>query len=381
MTTKYLCGELGRSPAQLAGDWLRGWHEPDLPQWSGRKVIFTQSGRSAILLAARLWGLDSKHEVLVPAYNCGSEISPVISTGARISMYRVDGTARIDMDDLLRRVTPRTKMIYVTHYFGRPADLHELVNFCRERNVKLLEDCALSLFSGETGRLGDAAIFSFRKTLPAVAGGALVLRDIEESENGLTTIPSAVTTARSLLSLVRKWSQPLNEFHSASSHREDGRPPSSDSIPSLRDLPASYYCAPNAAVRRGSRFISGLLQDTDLQKVVRQRRENYVQLRHCLADTPGLRILWEDELPENMCPLGLPLLVRDKPRWCDRLNSAGIAVSPWWAGHHRGLDWTEFPEALLLKAQLILLPIHHGLTADHMKFVASTVRTLAAEHH
>jgi RNA polymerase sigma factor (sigma-70 family) len=38
-----------------------------------------------------------------------------------------------------------------------------------ERNIKLLEDCALSLFSGDTGRYGDAAIFSFRKSLPSIS--------------------------------------------------------------------------------------------------------------------------------------------------------------------------------------------------------------------
>jgi perosamine synthetase len=371
MTTKLLCSELGRSPAQLAGDWLRGWHIPDLPQWQGREVVFTQSGRSAILLAARLWGLDDKHEVLVPAYNCGSEISPVISTGARVSMYRVDSGARIDVEDLLRRVTPRTKMVYVTHYFGRAADLDEVVKFCRERNIKVLEDCALSLFSGETGRSGDAAIFSFRKSLPAVVGGALVLRDVVSTKNYVTKYPSAATTARSALSLVRKWSQTSNEFHPVA-HRKDGQPP---------DLPASYYCPSNTPVRRGSRFIPGLLRETDSQKIIRQRRQNYAQLRKCLTDTPGLRFLWQEEtfLPENMCPLGLPLLVRDKGSWCKRLNAAGIAVSPWWAGHHRGLDWGEFPEALLLKAQLILLPIHQGLTARHMEFVAATVRSLATE--
>ena len=101
-------------------------------------------------------------------------------------MYRVDRNARIDMTDLVARITSRTKLVYVTHYFGRPAEIEDLVALCRERNIKLLEDCALSLFSDTTGSLGDAAIFSFRKSLPACAGGALALHDAEDAASYVT---------------------------------------------------------------------------------------------------------------------------------------------------------------------------------------------------
>jgi dTDP-4-amino-4,6-dideoxygalactose transaminase len=293
-------------------------------------------------------------------------------------MYRVDGHAQIDMADLLRRITPRTRLVYVTHYFGRPAEMRELIAFCRERNIKLLEDCALSLFSDATGQSGDAAIFSFRKSLPACAGGALVLRDAKGVANHVEQKAAVLTNARDMLSLVRNWSQGVFRFRSAflsGSRCEDARKPRS----SLPDLPASYYCPASAVVRGGSRITSGLLKRTDLQEVVLRRRENYAHLRIRLAGTPGLTFLWDEELlPDGMCPLALPLLVDDKWRWCAELNAAGVTVSPWWTGFHRGLDWSEFPEAVALKARLILLPIHQGLTARHLEYAAAIVRSLAA---
>ena len=152
-----------------------------------------------------------------------------------------------------------------------------------------------------------------------------------------------------------------------------------DRSSSLPDLPVSYYCSPSAIVRRGSRITSGLLTRVDPEGVVRRRRENFAYLRCSLVGTTGLSFLWAEEvLPEGMCPLALPILVDDKSRWCNQLNAAGVIVSPWWTGFHRGLDWDEFPEAVALKAQLILLPIHQGLSIRHMAYAASIIRALAA---
>src|SRR5262249_14393583 len=147
--------------------------------------IFTQSGRAAILLAAKTWGIGKDDEVLVPAYNCGSDVSPWIASGAHVSMYRVDACARIDLEDLLCRINARTRVVHVTHYFGHPANIGELAGICRERNVKLLEDCALALLSNLTGLTGDAAIFSLQKSLPACDGGILTLRDTNASVKGI----------------------------------------------------------------------------------------------------------------------------------------------------------------------------------------------------
>jgi perosamine synthetase len=377
MTMK--CAEMGRNPAQLVADWLAGGRSPLLPQAAGGSVTFTQSGRAAILLAARLWRISDADEVLVPAYNCGSEISPLIATGARVSMYRVDGNARIDLADLRRRITDRTRLVHVIHYFGRPTDLTELAAFCRERNIKLLEDCALSLFSGNTGSAGDAAIFSFYKTLPTCAGGALVLRDPSQPSCLVLDANRPKQTARDALSLLKKWAKASLKLspptlRNSSTKSETPGPLS----PSLPDIPIDYYCDADATVCRGARVTLGAVRRTNIESVVRKRRNNYELLRRSLSGTKNTSLLWNEPLDDpEICPLGLPLLVRNKTQWCEQLNASGIEVSPWWSGCHRGLNWNEYPEALDLKARLILLPVHQNLDARHMEHVAHKVRSLA----
>ncbi len=369
--------QLGCSPAGLLADYLAGGEAPSLAQGDGRTVIFTELGRAAILLAARLWGIGKEDEVLVPAYNCGSDISPLIATGARVSMYRVDSSVQIDFADLRRRITHRTRLIHVIHYFGRPTDLEDLATLCRSRNIKLLEDCALSLFCANTGRTGDGAIFSFHKTLATHGGGALTLRDTAEPSCQLP--PShLIQTTRGALSLVRKWA----------SRRLPAAPPppALPSIPNaspalsqlfLPDIPASYYCNPNAAVHQASRLSRGALRRANVSQIVQSRRAHYESLRRSLLNVDNISLPWTQALEDGISPLGLPVLVQDKPLWCNLLNVAGIPVSSWWSGCHKGLNWSDYPEALALKAQLILLPVHQGLENEHIAYIAHTVRRIA----
>jgi perosamine synthetase len=369
--------DMGRSPAELLADWVCGWSKPEFYDSTNGRVVFTQSGRAAIALAAQLWNIGPDDEVLVPAYNCGSEISPLVATGAQVSMYRVDNHARIDVGDLLQRITTRTRLVYVTHYFGLPADLSDLIAYCRQRNIKLLEDCALSLFSKGIGHAGDAAIFSLRKSLPVCNGGIVSLRKVDDAHKLLAIGFSEAETARGLLSLVKKWLLRftyLSRGPQLAHGLRDAAPPAG-----VPPLPASYYWSANSTIAAPSRFSVGLLKRTDPSKVVQCRRDNYAQLRRSLDNLAGITFLWEEEvLPDGICPLGLPVLVDQRQWWCSALNAAGVPVSPWWEGYHRGLEWNEFPEARALKSKLLLLPIHQQLTTNDVRYIADVVRSLAS---
>lgn len=368
-------GTTGRSPLDLASDWLAGGVEP--APFQGDLVI-TESGRSAIALACRIWGLGERDQVLVPAYNCGSEISPYVAAGARLRFYRVNERAQIDVADLLRRLNDQTRVVHITHYFGWPAELGDLVPECRRRGIKILEDCALSLFSGGTGAIGDAVIFSLRKSLPCGDGGGLMLRDAGDWTR-LLERASFRTSTRAALSMAKYWVRGLAGIPTMQNSTRAGSAPSVDPATGLPDLPAPYYATRAARYHRGSRFAAGALKRSNPADIVQRRRDNYAFLYRELADTKGLEVLWrEPALPRGMCPLGFPILVANKLLWCDRLNAAGISVSPWWHGCHRGLDWHQFPEALRLKSQLLLLPVHQRLAAREMAYLAAVARALAS---
>jgi len=352
-----------------------------LPAWPlppGR-VVATHAARVAIALVCRAGGRGAGDEALVPAYNCGTEVDALLSSGLDVRLYRVDRAGHADWDDCRRRVTARTRLVYVTHYFGWPQPLGDLPSWCATRGLRLLEDCALALFSsaadGPVGSGGDAAVFSLPKTLPVPDGGLLVLRSMEPLPP-LAAAPAWRVRRRSLPLLKNaclNWSGMLRRGYAGWRTR---RALSGNAATArFSDLPGSYYFDVRLRDRAISAFSARLLWRCAPDAVVAQRRANYQRLA---AQLPAVTVrpLFPD-LPLGVCPLALPVLVRDRDQLCRQLWCRGITAIPWWAGQHRALDSRAFPEAIGLKSQVLALPVHQQLGAAEMDAIGAVLRDLA----
>ncbi len=66
---------------------------------------------------------------------------------------------------------------------GWPQPVEKIAQFCKQRGILLIEDCALALFSSldsrRLGAHGDFSIFCLYKTLPLPHGGLLVQNNQE----------------------------------------------------------------------------------------------------------------------------------------------------------------------------------------------------------
>ncbi len=385
MRPVYCSSDGGRS-AGLIRALVRGWKSlPAWPPFAGRVNVGTYLGRVAVWQLCRFWELGPGDEVLAPAYNCGSEISPLVTSGVAVRFYRVDRNARIDVGDIRRRVTERTRAIYVIHYFGWIQDLSSLRGWCQERGLKLVEDCALSLFSqgpeGWAGSCADAAIYSLRKFLPVPDGGVLSLRAGAEETFGLHW-PPVKQTVRNCLPLVKR--QIIRGIERAGLYAalrrtqlRRRRPQIPTSPPGLPDMPADYYFDVGIANQSISRTSLGLLRQFDPEMICTRRRANYAELRDRIQGIGGITCLFED-LPEGVCPMAMPVLVEDRNNLVAKLNAHGIACFAFWEGYHAALDWKPFPEARYLKDHLVTLPVHQAQTSVHIRYIATVLRQVMA---
>ena len=136
--------------------------------FSADAVTWTHLGRGALHLAARVLGLEGR-EVLVPAYHHGVEVDALLAAGAHPAFYAVGTRWTVDVEDLERRIGPRTGGLLLTHFAGFPGPVQQLRSLADRHGLVLIEDCAQALLSmdGESpvGSTGDAAVFSLRKTL------------------------------------------------------------------------------------------------------------------------------------------------------------------------------------------------------------------------
>lgn len=387
MTHKFLsCNGPGLGPAQLITGLLhRSSALPDGFPFTDLDVVLTYQGRYAINLICQILHIGVGDEIIVPAYNCGAEIDPFVCTGAKVLFYRVDNRATIDKEDIIRRVTPATKLIYITHFFGWPQEIGDLADWCKKKGLFLVEDCAQSLFSNgynnAIGHTGDAAIYSLVKSLAVADGGALVLKNQDLfKEIKSFRYPPYRHVFRNSLPLLKKWFMNKNKTWQRYECTRNllnkswfRRPVNQNN--KRRDLPQSNYFDAQKIGWSISGLSKGILSQINPYMIFEARRRNYQLLHNSLVNIPSIRLLFDD-LPDNVCPLSFPVFVKDRNHWLKSLESRGIPAGGW-PSYHRDFDWKEFPEAIYLKDNLLTLPVDQGLSAHHMEYMVECVKLIA----
>ncbi|GAI14382.1 unnamed protein product, partial [marine sediment metagenome] len=90
--------------------------------------------------------------------------------------------------DLVKKITPKAKVVMIQHTFGWPAQIDEILKITREHDLYLIEDTAHALgakYKGKfCGTFGNAAFFSFGrdKIISSVCGGMAVTNDKKLAE-------------------------------------------------------------------------------------------------------------------------------------------------------------------------------------------------------
>ena len=147
-------------------------------------VLLTHSCTAALEMSALLLDLTPQDEVIIPSYTFASTASAFLRTGARIVFAEVDpATMNIDVADVEKRITDRTRAVVPVHYGGIGANLESLQKLTAGAGIVLVEDAA----QGLDARIGDrwlgtiaplgAISFHETKNLHAGLSGALFLND------------------------------------------------------------------------------------------------------------------------------------------------------------------------------------------------------------
>jgi CDP-6-deoxy-D-xylo-4-hexulose-3-dehydrase len=161
--------------------------EEEWSRWLGVQYsVFVNSGSSANLVT--LAALRELHgaggEVIVPTLTWVSDVAAVLHCGFEPVFVDVDPrTLGMDNDQVLAKLTPRTRAVFLTHVLGYNALSRRLLDELKARNVPLLEDVCEShgaTFEGrKLGTFGLASNFSFYYAhhLSTIEGGMVCTDD------------------------------------------------------------------------------------------------------------------------------------------------------------------------------------------------------------
>ena len=183
--------------------------ESDLKNYFNYNYISTlNSGTSALHLALHLlkkphkninpinnydniksnWpGLEEGDEVLATPMTCTASNWPILANGLKIKWVDIDPTTlNMDLEDLARKITPKTKVIMLVHWGGYPNDLDRIKKIQHDTYDKfgfkpaVIEDGAHSFGSKYKGKPigthGNLTMYSLQaiKHLTSIDGGLLI---------------------------------------------------------------------------------------------------------------------------------------------------------------------------------------------------------------
>lgn len=160
--------------------------EEDFARFCGAQhAIGFNSGTSALHVAMILLNVGPGDEVITTPFTFVATSWAISYVGAKPVYVDIDdATFNLDPAQVERAITPRTRAIMPVHLYGHPCDLDPLLEICRRRNLKLVEDAAQAHGAGYRGKVvgtfGAVSGFSFYpgKNLGAYGeGGALVTND------------------------------------------------------------------------------------------------------------------------------------------------------------------------------------------------------------
>jgi dTDP-4-amino-4,6-dideoxygalactose transaminase len=352
---------------------------PDWPQFENRNVALTQSARTAIALLSAAAGLKPGDEVLMSAYNCGTELDALLASGLRLRFVDCDERGCLTAESLARGIGPDVRGLYIIHPFGWPQPLDEIDAWRRAHGLVLFEDCALALFSSHAdgtpiGQTGDASVFSFQKTLPTPDGGAMTWSTGWAGPGAMESAPVRATL-HGIGARGKAWMRrSFRRAHGLDPTGDAMLPAAGADVDTVGDLPAHYYFEEWRRNRRCSQFTRSLISRWSPDHIRERRRSNYLRLAKQLGSARSL--LLYPELPNGVCPLHCPMRVNERDRMVTHLRRADIDISSWWSGGHSAVDWSRYPNARSLKKSILPLPIHHQLGDGDMDRLAEIVLRL-----
>lgn len=154
-----------------------------------RPVRVLTSATAGLEVALQLIDLQPDDEVITPALSFAATPNVIVRQHGRPVFVDVDlKTRNLDLDQVEKAITPKTKAIMPVHFSGLPVDMHALYALADQYQLRVIEDAAHAIGSAwqgqKIGSLGDIVSFSFHpnKNMTTIEGGALSVQTPEEAK-------------------------------------------------------------------------------------------------------------------------------------------------------------------------------------------------------
>lgn len=154
--------------------------------------IATTSGTTALEVGLRALGIGGGDTVITTPFSFIASTNCIVYTGATPVFADVDPkTFNIDPAEIEKTAAahPEAKALLIVHLFGHPCDMDAIMQIVEKYHLLLIEDCAQAHgaeWNGKkVGTFGNVGCFSFypTKNMTTSEGGAVVTNDPQVAKN------------------------------------------------------------------------------------------------------------------------------------------------------------------------------------------------------
>ncbi len=336
----------------------------------GRYGVPVSSATAGLHVALLALGVGSGDEVITTPMTFVATLNTIVHCGARPVLADIDAaTLNIRVEEIEKRVTPRTKAVVPVHYVGQPVDLDPIIELAHARGIAVLEDAAHAVGAEYKGRkIGSfptTSVFSFHpnKNMTTGEGGMVVTEE------------EAVFEKASLLKFHGMDKESWKRFSKSGSPRYDVAVPGFKY--NMMDIQAAL----------------GLHQLRRLEGFLAERARLAARYEEAFRGVTGLILPQRVPYPvRHAWHLYTPLvdidrLTIDRDRFMAELAKRNIGTGLHYTAAHEFSHYAErfgwrpedFPEAHFVSERIVSLPLFPGLTDGDQDDVVETVKQVLAE--
>ena len=343
---KPILEEIMASGAFIGGAPVAAFEEEFAAFCGVKHCVGLNSGTDALRFALMAVGVEPGDEVITVPHTFIATTEAISQAGATPVFVDIDpDTCCIDVDQIPRRITSRTRAILPVHLYGQPADMDPILDIARKHHLAVIEDACQAhgaLYKGRpAGSMGVAGCFSFYpgKNLGAFGDAGAIVTDDERLAQ--------------IFRMLREHGQSRKYYHDMEGYT--GR---LDAI--------------QAAVLR--------IKLKRLAQWNQARRAHAAVYNQLLADIPGVSVVREADFAQSVFHLYV-IRVDDRDGLQAFLSERGVGTGLHYplplhlqkAYAHMGLRKGDFPVSERTAERLLSLPMYAELTREHVEYVVDCI--------
>ena len=166
------------------GEFVKKFEQRFARLFNVKHAFACASGTAAIHCAVAALDLEPGDEIITTSITDMGALTPILYQGAIPVFADVDPrTCNVTARTIEARLSPRTKAIIVTHLFGNPCEMGDIMDVAQHYGIPVIEDCAQSFLAThdrrKTGTIGAMGCFSLQqgKHITTGEGGIVVTND------------------------------------------------------------------------------------------------------------------------------------------------------------------------------------------------------------